>query len=338
VTLRLTNVVGGNDNQFYARGGWTTQPSNASGIGQFAGVFVMDNWGVAYPGDTVCDAFNRAALGPDWVDFLGTSAIVGNAYNGSDNSVTLYRGGCRPIHEVEGDIATNGTLSGYAALVANYDGNDNLYVKLQQQDSSGAFSNIGFYHGVNGGGWPGITLGTAFFTVDPADRFRVAHARVAVDESGIVRLILSDTATSSGVLEYQRGGWSNLEGRCIGMGGWQNNASIDNFGRGGLVADDFNRADGPLGANWNVTAGTGQVLSNQARGGGLSRAIFTPSCGGCDPCDTNCDGVVDAFDIEPFINILLGGQGCSSCAADVDGNGVVDAFDIEPFINCLVGP
>ncbi len=60
--------------------------------------------------------------------------------------------------------------------------------------------------------------------------------------------------------------------------------------------------------------------------------------GGCDPCDTNCDGVIDAFDIEPFIAILLGGQGCSSCAADVDGSGTVDSFDIEPFINCLVGP
>jgi hypothetical protein len=61
--------------------------------------------------------------------------------------------------------------------------------------------------------------------------------------------------------------------------------------------------------------------------------------GGCEPCDTNCDGVIDAFDIEPFIDILVnGGPGCSPCAADADGNGVVDAFDIEPFISCLVGP
>ncbi len=59
---------------------------------------------------------------------------------------------------------------------------------------------------------------------------------------------------------------------------------------------------------------------------------------GCEPCDANCDGVIDAFDIEPFIAILTGGQGCSPCAADADGNGTVDAFDIEPFINCLTGP
>jgi hypothetical protein len=62
---------------------------------------------------------------------------------------------------------------------------------------------------------------------------------------------------------------------------------------------------------------------------------------GCAPCtgDVNGDGVIDAFDIEPFIDILVnGGPGCSPCAADADGNGVVDAFDIEPFISCLVGP
>jgi hypothetical protein len=64
------------------------------------------------------------------------------------------------------------------------------------------------------------------------------------------------------------------------------------------------------------------------------------TCGGCafDPCDTNCDNVVDAFDIEPFISVLLGNPGCSPCAADVNGDMVVDAFDIEPFIACLVGP
>ncbi len=340
VVLRLTNVVGGTNNQVYMRGGWTTQPSNACGIGQFSGIFNMDNFGVAYPGDALCDPFNRAALGPDWVNLAGNATIVGNAYNGTNNSVTLYRGPCRPVADVHANIATNGTLSGYAALVANYDGANNLYIKVQQQGGSGAFDNIGFYQGVNGGGWPGITGGPAFFAIDPADQFRIALARVTLDETGVVRLILSDTATNSGVLEYQRGGWQILNGRCLGMGGWQNNASMDNFGSGGMVLDDFNRPNGPLGPDWNVTNGTGQVLNNEARGGGLSRSIYTPSCGvQCDPCDTNCDGVVDAFDIEPFINLLVGpGQPCSPCAGDADGNGVIDAFDIEPFINCLVGP
>jgi hypothetical protein len=44
---------------------------------------------------------------------------------------------------------------------------------------------------------------------------------------------------------------------------------------------------------------------------------------------------VNAFDIEPFINRLNGGQGCSGCSGDADGDGSVNAFDIEPFIRCL---
>ncbi len=58
----------------------------------------------------------------------------------------------------------------------------------------------------------------------------------------------------------------------------------------------------------------------------------------CDPCDANCDGVVDAFDIEPFIATLGGSAPCAACTGDTNGDGVVDAFDIEPFINCLTGP
>ena len=63
---------------------------------------------------------------------------------------------------------------------------------------------------------------------------------------------------------------------------------------------------------------------------------FTPS-GGCDPCDMDCDGQVNAFDIEPFLCLLFDANcmPCDTCTGDVDGNGVVDAFDIEPFLNCL---
>jgi hypothetical protein len=61
---------------------------------------------------------------------------------------------------------------------------------------------------------------------------------------------------------------------------------------------------------------------------------------GGDPCDANCDGVVDAFDIEPLVNLLVSPNPipCSSCAGDANRDGTINAFDIEPFINCLVGP
>ncbi len=56
----------------------------------------------------------------------------------------------------------------------------------------------------------------------------------------------------------------------------------------------------------------------------------------CDPCDMNCDGTVDALDIEFFIDLLFnGGEPCNTCTGDTDGNGTVDAGDIEGFIKCL---
>lgn len=69
----------------------------------------------------------------------------------------------------------------------------------------------------------------------------------------------------------------------------------------------------------------------------------------CDPCegfvsgDSNCDGVVNAFDIEPFIMAMfLPSQYVQQfpdcdllCNNDTNRDGFVDAFDIEPFLDLL---
>ncbi len=60
----------------------------------------------------------------------------------------------------------------------------------------------------------------------------------------------------------------------------------------------------------------------------------------CDGADTNCDDAINAFDIEPFIDLLVnpGAIPCAPCAGDINDDGVVDAFDIEPFVVRLTGP
>jgi hypothetical protein len=59
--------------------------------------------------------------------------------------------------------------------------------------------------------------------------------------------------------------------------------------------------------------------------------------------DCNCDGAIDALDIEAFILALVDPEGyhaqypeCDPALADVDGDGRIDAFDIEPFVERLV--
>jgi hypothetical protein len=58
--------------------------------------------------------------------------------------------------------------------------------------------------------------------------------------------------------------------------------------------------------------------------------------------DANCDGVIDFFDIDPFLLALFNpgsyaGLFCggSNCAVDVDCSGIVDFFDIDPFLTCV---
>ncbi len=93
------------------------------------------------------------------------------------------------------------------------------------------------------------------------------------------------------------------------------------------------------GGNLEASVTIGQPDAGTLSGGQFEMtggvwAIASP----CDPCDANCDGVIDAYDIEPFIDLLVGANPvrCSSCAGDTNGDGVIDAFDIEPFVNCVI--
>jgi hypothetical protein len=58
--------------------------------------------------------------------------------------------------------------------------------------------------------------------------------------------------------------------------------------------------------------------------------------------DQNCDGALNAFDIDPFVLALNDPAayaeqhpGCGVVLADINGDGQVNAFDIDPFVACL---
>ena len=62
------------------------------------------------------------------------------------------------------------------------------------------------------------------------------------------------------------------------------------------------------------------------------------------PGDLNCDGELNAFDIDPFVLALTDPTGyavawpdCDRMLADCNGDGVVNAFDIDPFVELLTG-
>jgi len=60
--------------------------------------------------------------------------------------------------------------------------------------------------------------------------------------------------------------------------------------------------------------------------------------------DMNCDGMLDGFDVQPFVLALtdpaayeLLWPDCHADRGDIDGSGSVDGFDIQPFVALLVG-
>jgi len=58
--------------------------------------------------------------------------------------------------------------------------------------------------------------------------------------------------------------------------------------------------------------------------------------------DLNCDGVLDLFDIDPFVMALTDESGyaeaypdCDRDLADINNDGTADLFDIDPFVQLL---
>jgi hypothetical protein len=62
------------------------------------------------------------------------------------------------------------------------------------------------------------------------------------------------------------------------------------------------------------------------------------------PGDLNCDGLLNTFDIDPFVLALTNPDAyitafpdCDRMLADCNGDGLVNAFDIDPFVLLLTG-
>jgi trimeric autotransporter adhesin len=65
---------------------------------------------------------------------------------------------------------------------------------------------------------------------------------------------------------------------------------------------------------------------------------------GCLPGDLNCDGLVNTFDIDPFVLALVDPTGyaeayptCNRALADINVDGGINPFDIDPFVALLIG-
>ncbi|MCG3125627.1 MAG: hypothetical protein CHACPFDD_00452 [Phycisphaerae bacterium] len=115
-----------------------------------------------------------------------------------------------------------------------------------------------------------------------------------------------------------------------------------------------NLADGPTGSGSVVsgaTSGTLTITNVQMADADNYDVVVSNACGStpsdpaalsvsapCVPCDANCDGSINGFDVDPFVALLSGsGTPCSPCAGDVNADGSINGFDIDGFVAALTG-
>jgi hypothetical protein len=103
------------------------------------------------------------------------------------------------------------------------------------------------------------------------------------------------------------------------------------------------------GSGFTLSGTIGQPDAGAMTGGGFTlRGGFWPGASDA-PCpgaraDADCDGLVNFFDIDPFVMALFDlpayqASFCDGqiCAVDIDCSGLVNFFDIDPFVTCIFG-
>lgn len=95
---------------------------------------------------------------------------------------------------------------------------------------------------------------------------------------------------------------------------------------GWTIGDGAMRRSFDDGANWTGPTDVAQRMS-----------VFAIPGAACvyDACDVDCNGTINPFDIQPFLDLLNGASPCSPCSGDADGNGTVNPFDVNDFLDCL---
>ncbi len=109
------------------------------------------------------DDFNRANstnMGADWTEQTGDIEILSNMGHGVQNLSMMTHNGVNDNY-ASSNMSSRFDHGGglvYVAMVAGYSGlYDNVFVKVQDNNSDGWYDRVFFYYGNNGGSWSGYT-------------------------------------------------------------------------------------------------------------------------------------------------------------------------------------
>jgi hypothetical protein len=131
-----------------------------------------------------------------------------------------------------------------------------------------------------------------------------------------------------------RGWGTQIEGTALTSGGTPNTAAASH--NTGICQDHgFTTRGGP------VAGPDGKIYYQDPVANTLVALGVGSACPGSRG-DVNCDGLINFFDIDPFLLALFDLPtyqttycGGDICAADIDCSGAIDFFDIDPMLGCL---
>ncbi len=240
------------------------------------------------------------------------------SYSGAGREEYLYwEGGAWLSYTLESVGACNVMGSGIAI---DSQGDMHMAWQIHQCATPGALK----YAKKSASGWSTVTVDSGFSNYS-------AGCSLVVDRLGKPHIVY-------GTQGQLVGGPSELRYAHLNEAGNWVHELIDDDGDCGEISSVAIDADGFLHVAYY--AGDGSTQEGVIRYARSIGSVAPPPVDG----DLNCDGMVDAFDIDPFVLALTSPSAyaaafpsCDYMLADVNGDGTVDAFDIDPFVALLTG-
>lgn len=277
VTIALTNLSGGGADQKYVCAGAPPVNGTQIGIVSFGGG-QMDDISVEAVDPQPLTTFTTqdGPLGSNWYVESGIFEVYQQKAFGIGPFPNLATYNSLGANQIEADVSIRpGGGAQYSGLVLNYHRvEQNLFLKVQDNDGDGSFDSGACYIGNNNAG---AGFGLGFFSLSYS--FTHAHMTVSVINDRVVHLSLTDIDGLGGSQSYDCSGAPIEEGYGVGIASY-NGGRVDNFRVVQDFKDNFNRADGPLGSEWVVQAGSYVIENQKAKGTGIDALATMNGIGG----------------------------------------------------------
>ena len=214
------------------------------------------------------DDFNRVngPLGNAWTNKVAgisiENSLARTSFGATDSAVSIHNG--IGVNEAMARVQIDGSgVAQYAGFAFNYaDGQDFIFIKVQDNDFDGLFDTGFCYTGNNNFDFFGLGI----FPLSGTFSAATLHVSVRADRSVVIELI--DLAGGGANQKYVCNGAPAVNGSQFGIvsygGGQIDDVTVEAVDPKPFTS--FADQDGPLGSDWYVQAGSFEIQQQKASG------------------------------------------------------------------------